>query len=159
MTTPTRLVYTGLCACILQIYKSCWSSHLRWRRAIRLAHFSQSLQYISATQSGGHHTEVYGCVHPTQKVYRLSVSSPNKGRKYTECLSPREKYHAIFSLVFLWKDGISEMPKMLLLSIAETTHEYKALFLDPQFCYRLSVYFLSSPNVRGWALDRFLPHK
>ena len=152
MTTSTRLVYTGLCVCILQIYKSCWSSHLRWRRVIQLAHFSQLLRYISATQSGCHHTEVYKRVRPTQKVYRLSASSPNKGRKYTECLSHREKYHAIFSLVLIFFEKMvflsRGMPKMLLL----------LLILRP-FCYRLSVYFLSSPNVRGWALDRFLPHK
>ena len=42
-----------------KIYKSCWSSHLRWRRAIQLAPISQSLQYISATQNGGYHTDVY----------------------------------------------------------------------------------------------------
>ena len=42
-----------------KIYKSCWSSHLRWWRAIRLAPFSQSLQYISDPQNNGHHMEVY----------------------------------------------------------------------------------------------------
>ena len=63
---PTRLAYTGLCACILQNMKSCWSSQLNWRRAIGLAPFSQSMQYISHPQNGGYHTEVYG---PSKKFW------------------------------------------------------------------------------------------
>ena len=61
-----------------KIYKSCWSSHLHCRRAIWLAPFSQSLQYISATQNGGHHTDAYECDVTTQKVYTWHECDMNR---------------------------------------------------------------------------------
>ena len=64
-----------------KICKSCWSSHLRCRRAIRLAPSSQSLQYISAPQ-------------------RVAAAV----RKYTNVTSQRKKvYNFKACIIFLMR--------------------------------------------------------
>ena len=62
VTTPIRLAWIGLCACILQIWWFHLSSRLRWWTTICLAPFSQSPQYISDPQHGGSQTDVYWSV-------------------------------------------------------------------------------------------------
>ena len=65
---------------VLVSYKmSCWSSHLRLRRAIRLVPFSQSLQYIFAPQHGGHCSEVYRHDVTVQWVYCMVCTCMIKG--------------------------------------------------------------------------------
>ena len=69
--TPTKLVYTDLCACILKYTSlvgvvTCVGEE-------RYAPISQSLQYISATQNGGYHAEVYGRIRPVAIPLRVRI--------------------------------------------------------------------------------------
>ena len=62
-------MYTWVSLYLTNICKSCWSSQLRLQRAIQLVPISQSLQYISALQHGGHCMEVYKHDVTVQWVY------------------------------------------------------------------------------------------
>ena len=72
----------SICACILQIWSFCWSSHLHWWTIIRLAPFSQTLQYISDSnmvEAKWTHMEVSKCDITVQWIYSLTCIFLNLG--------------------------------------------------------------------------------
>ena len=89
--TPTRHACLRYKHIKLYLYKSCWSSHLCWLRVMQLAPFSQSPQYISELQNGGHHTEVFGRV--------WNVTSHAMGLQYCKSRSMCHLSHICRTLV------------------------------------------------------------